>query len=272
MSQRASSPFVTVPCSGMASLLLEADIFGEAACAESGGVVRRGKLDLAAGGTLYLVEIGALHPRLQGKLAHLLENQEFLRVGDDEPVASDVRLVAASSLDLEAKVEDGTFRRELAVHLKHLQLSVPALRDRREDIPLLANAFLRQAAHQLKTGAGGFSAQAMRALASYDWPGNVTELRTEVSRAAAGVGADGVVDLADLAPAIASCGSAEANPMPALDELLGLPIEEARNRFERWLVETTLAECDGNQTKAAERLGMSRAGLFKKMRRLQVKS
>ncbi|MCG6963931.1 MAG: sigma 54-interacting transcriptional regulator [Acidobacteria bacterium] len=267
LSRRHRATFVGVNCAAIPADLIEAELFGVSAGAATGVGARPGKFQSASGGTLLLDEIGDLPTVLQGKLLRVLEAGELYRVGDDTPITCDVRVISATNRNLEQDVQAGRFRSDLYYRLHVLHLHVPPLRERRQDIPPLVNCFLESAARRVGRRVSGVTVRALDALTAYAWPGNVRELRSELVRAVASVADGAVIDVTSLSPAVRG-----AQPQPAaagaLDELEGLPLEEARQLLERWLIGRALEATDGNQTRAAERLGLSRAGLFKKMKRL----
>lgn len=182
-SHRAARPFVTVHCPSLSAELLESDLFGHVKGAFTGAVQDKiGKVDTADGGTLFLDEIGDLPPALQPKLLRLLQDRAYERVGDPEPRTADVRIVAATNRDLEAAVQSGHFREDLLYRLKVIEITLPALRQRRQDVLPLARHLLGFFARQSGKAIRGFTTEAETAIAAYSWPGNVRELRNAVER------------------------------------------------------------------------------------------
>ena len=186
LSARKNSPFIQVNCSASPDILVESDLFGHEEGAFTGAHARKpGKIEVARGGTLFLDEIGDLGLSTQAKLLRLLEDYTFERIGGSEMLEADVRVVAATGWNLEELVEAGVFRQDLAYLLLKLPLQLPPLRERREDIPLLATHFMEKMAANLDKAVPGLSPEALRALQDHEWPGNVRELENRVQRAVA---------------------------------------------------------------------------------------
>jgi transcriptional regulator with GAF, ATPase, and Fis domain/tetratricopeptide (TPR) repeat protein len=253
---RRDRPFVSESCAAIPETLLEAALFGHVRGAFTGAdAERRGLFEVANGGTLFLDEVGEMPPAMQAKLLRVLTTGEIRRVGGERTLKVDVRLLVASNRDLERMVEEGRFREDLFYRLNVVRVALPPLRERRDDIPLLVEHFLRKQPGKPKK----ISRAALAKLVGYRWPGNVRELENEVQRAAA-LGGE-VIGLEDLSPAVAS-----GEPEAALDsDDLGL--KPRVERLERSLLREALARADGNQSQAARLLGLSRFGLQKKLRR-----
>ncbi|MEW6229837.1 MAG: sigma-54 dependent transcriptional regulator, partial [Bacillota bacterium] len=183
-SLRANKPFISINCAALPETLLESELFGHARGAFTGAVsTKRGLFEEADGGTVFLDEVGDVSLALQAKLLRFLQNREFIRVGETLVRRVDVRVIVATNKDLEEAIERGDFRRDLYYRLNVITIHLPALRERREDIPLLAKHFARKYAASLLKGPVAFSAEAMAALCAYNWPGNVRELENAVERA-----------------------------------------------------------------------------------------
>jgi len=268
LSRRSGGPFVPVNCAAIPADLTEAELFGVAPGAATGVSERPGRFHAARGGTLFLDEIGELPDALQAKLLRVLEFGEVYRVGDDRPTTYDVRIISATNRRIEEAVQRGEFRADLFYRLHVLHLHVPPLRERRNDIPILVNAFLEETARQMDKRVAGITVRALDVLKGWSWPGNVRELRSEIIRMVALVTSGAVIDLDQISPDFAENGGGAGDG--DLERLLGLPLSEARDELERRLILRALEECGGNQSRAAGRLGISRAGLFKKMRRLDL--
>lgn len=269
LSGRAAAPFVALNCAAIPADLIEAELFGVAAGAATGVGERTGRFQAASGGTLFLDEIGDLPLGLQGKLLRVLESNEIYRVGDDAPTKCDVRIVSATNRELGDEVRAGRFRADLYYRLHVLHIHIPPLRERRQDIPLLVNSFLEAAGRRMNRRVAGVTVRALDALTGYAWPGNVRELRSEVVRAVAAVTDGAIIDVGQLSRDIRGALPSDGG-FPDLEALAGSPLGEARDTLERWLIGRALESTGGNQTRAAERLGLSRAGLFKKMKRLDM--
>jgi two-component system, NtrC family, response regulator AtoC len=256
-SPRAAGPFVPVDCGAIAEGVLESELFGHARGAFTGAqTARRGLFEEAGGGTLFLDEIGDVGPGLQARLLRALQEGTIRRVGTNEAVPVDARVVAATNRDLEDAVKQGKFREDLYYRLNVVTIRIPPLRDRREDVPLLAEHFA--AKHGRGEGAT-VSPEARELLMTYDWPGNVRELENVVARALA-LNPSGVVVPADL-PDRVRAGSASAEPARGLPLPAGFrpSLDELGRRY----AALVLAECGGNKTKAAEVLGIDRKTLYR---------
>jgi len=268
-SPRAARPFVAVNCAGFAETLLESELFGHERGAFTGADrARQGVFEAAHTGALFLDEAGEMGLPLQAKLLRVLTNGEVVRVGATAPRRVDVRIVAATNRDLNAMVAAGTFREDLYYRLAVFPIAVPPLRERREDVPLLAAHFLALAGRELNTPARSLSAGAIARLAAYGYPGNVRELRNLIERAT--ILARGAVIEADDLP----LGPA---PEPeAAEEALfrGLPesveLGSTLHLIERRLVQRALASAHGVQAEAARRLGISRSLLAYKLKALGI--
>jgi DNA-binding NtrC family response regulator len=264
-SGRRRGPFVAVNAAALVETLVESELFGHEKGAFTGAVTRhKGKLEMAHGGTLFLDEIGEMPLSLQSKLLRVLETREFERVGGTVPVKVDVRLVAATNRDLKAEVEVGRFRRDLYYRLSVVSIALPPLRDRREDIPLLASFFLARHAAKLGRRFDGFSPAALSRLVSYAWPGNVRELSNAVERAAV-LSDGGLIRPEDLPETLLESGaSSEAGEIG--------PYHEAVNHAKRMAVSGAMAETKGNVTDAARRLGLHPNYLHRLLNQLGLRS
>ena len=253
-SPRRDGPFVPVHCAALAESLLESELFGHEKGAFTGASRRRiGRFETADGGTLFLDEVSEIRPETQAKLLRVLEEHRFERVGGSETMGVDVRLVAATNRDLQALVEEGRFRDDLYYRLNVVSLVLPPLRERRDDIPLLARSFVQELSEENGKDVRSISPAVIGAFRAYDWPGNVRELRNVVeSMVVLSRGAS--LEEKDLPPDLMKKTAAA----PRL--LTGMTIREA----ERALIEDALAEC-GSKTEAAARLGLSRRTLHRKI-------
>lgn len=264
---RRDRPFVSENCAAIPETLLESTLFGHVKGAFTGADREsRGLFSVADGGTLFLDEVGEMSPAMQGKLLRVLQDGEFHRVGGERPQRVDVRIVAATNRDLARMVEQGKFRQDLFFRLAVVRLTLPPLRERRDDIPLLVEHLLAKV-----SGPGqqpkAIEAPAMAKLRAYNWPGNVRELENEITRAAAF--SNSTISAADLSPHVAA--SLDATPAGA-DEQTGLQLRPRVERLEMTLVSEAMRRFGGNQTKAADALGLSRFGLQKKLKRYRIVS
>ena len=257
LSPRQRGPFVAVHCAALSPQLLESELFGHEKGAFTGAGERRvGRFEQAAGGTLFLDEIGEIDAATQVKILRVLGERVFERVGGNKPVAADVRLLAATNRDLAKMVAEGKFREDLFFRLNVVQLHLPPLRDRREDIPLLAVHFLRESARENDKPHRELASEAMKALVAYDWPGNVRELRAAIEHGVVMAGGTKIT-LRDL-PAAVRAAAVDTAPRGPLPLNLG--------ETELTLIRRALAECKNNRTLAAKKLGISRRTLHRKLR------
>jgi DNA-binding NtrC family response regulator len=258
-SDRARRPFKPVNCAGLNENLLESELFGHVKGAFTGAVAdRRGYFSAADGGTLFLDEVGDMPLAMQAKLLRALERREITPVGSTEVIRVDVRVIAATNRDLSALVEKRQFRDDLYYRLHHLEIRVPPLRERRQDIPLLADHLLRQANREHNVSVPGFSSEAMNLLARYYWPGNVRELGNVVASLAVEV-LDRQIEAGDLPEYIR--GSRELVPVSA-GGLVGRTLEEV----ERMMIERTLQATEGNREQAAKMLNIGTRTLYRKIK------
>lgn len=258
-SPRSEAPLVAASCAGLPESLIESELFGHTKGAFTGAAeARQGFFRAAEGGTLFLDEIGELPIHLQPKLLRALESSEITPVGSDAPVDVDARLVAATNRNLEKAIAERSFRDDLYFRINVIELTVPSLRERREDVLPLAAHF----ASEFRGGPVRLSPQASQGLLAYSWPGNVRELRNAVQRACLLCRGD-VIMPEHLTPKIAEPASRSEDP-PADDDRL--------SQVERATIIATLDECDGNRTQAAQKLGISRRSLINKLRTIQDQS
>jgi DNA-binding NtrC family response regulator len=270
--RRKDARFVAVNCGALPADLIESELFGHARGAFTGAAAARaGLFEEAHGGTIFLDEIGELPLALQVKLNRVLQEREIRRVGETRPVAIDVRVIAATHRDLRAEVAAGRFREDLYFRLNVFPVMLPALRDRREDVPVLAGHFLAKAAGDLHREVTGFEPEVLRALMGYDWPGNVRELQNAIERAVA-VARGPVLSPRDL-PVEVTGAAAEGPPASMLATIpYRDALEQARERTSRDYLAALMREFDGNVTRAAERAGMERESLHRLLRRYGVRS
>ncbi|GFM38603.1 sigma-54-dependent transcriptional regulator [Desulfovibrio psychrotolerans] len=263
-SARAEKPFVAVNCAALTDTLLESELFGHERGAFTGADKRReGRFMQADGGTLFLDEIGEIPLLLQSKLLRALQQGEVQRVGSDTVLNVNVRVIAATNRDLFEEVQAGTFREDLYYRLNVIGLRVPPLRERRDDIPLLADFFLRRFAEKNRKMVKGATPQAMDALVRHDWPGNVRELENAMERAVIMTTGE-YITLRELPRNLSDAPLTDV-PISATGEpaLAGLSLDE----LERRAIMATLKECGDNKSEAARRLGITRATLHNKLRR-----
>jgi DNA-binding NtrC family response regulator len=264
-SPRADQPFIAVSCAALTETLLESELFGHERGAFTGAERRvKGKFELAEGGTLFLDEIGDISPKLQLDLLRALEERRFYRIGGSEPVSVDVRIIASTNRDLKKAVEEDRFREDLYYRLHVIVVTLPPLRERREDLPLLVDYILERLRAELGKPIAGLSGAALDLILAHDWPGNVRELRNVLERGA--VVARGATIEADdlgLQPAAGAPGpGAFVAPAPEAASL---------REVERRHIERVLAAEDWNITRAAHALGIDRVTLYAKIRKYDLK-
>jgi two-component system, NtrC family, response regulator HydG len=262
-SPRRPKPFVKVNCGALPEGLIESELFGHEKGAFTGATQqRKGRFELADGGTFFLDEISEMPPATQVKLLRVLQEGEFERVGGSQTLKVDVRLIAATNLDLEAAVASGRFRKDLFYRLNVIYITIPALRERVEDIPLLALSFLDKFCLENNRPTMGFSTEAMAALKSYAWPGNVRELQNVVERAVALVSGN-MVGLSDLPEEI-------RRQSPADDKII-LPVGASMEEIERMAILQTLKKTRGDKELTARLLGIGLATLYRRLKEMGVK-
>jgi len=264
-SPRAAHPLIVLDCAAIPDGLMESEMFGHVRGAFTSAVTdREGVFQLAEGGTLFLDEVAELPLPLQAKLLRVIQCREFRKVGGKHPVKVDVRLIAATNQDLRARVQAGTFREDLFYRLEVIPITLPPLRERKEDIPLLVEHFLSKFTRHSKRPLR-LSPRTLQTLLRYGWPGNVRELENCLERAV--VMAEGpLVDIPDLAPLLHPAAPTPAGSPPLAPAVL----EPQRLKdAERTLILQTLQSVQGNRTRAAELLGISLRGLYYKLKALQ---
>jgi DNA-binding NtrC family response regulator len=266
-SGRADAPFVAINCGNIPSDLLESEIFGHVKGAYTGATsAKKGLFEVADGGTLFLDEVATISLETQAKLLRVIQEREFRRLGGLENIKVDVRIIAATNRDLQAAVEQGTFRDDLYYRLNVIVIKLPSLQERSEDIPLLADHFIRKYCGENERELCILEPSALRALMDYHWPGNVRELENVIERAV--VLAPGNVITADLFPKNLSQFLPDS---PAEIPLDGLPLKERVANYERSLILAALDHTDWNQKRAAELLFVNATTLSEKLKRLKIK-
>ena len=256
---RRDKPFVVVDCGALVETLFESELFGHVKGSFTGAIATtHGKFELANGGTVFLDEIANVGPNVQAKLLRIIQEREIVKVGGSQRVEVDVRIVAATNKDLTEEMSEGRFREELFYRINVVPIHLPPLRDRREDIPILAEYFLKRFSEKRKRSVTGISAEAMRSLEAYDWPGNVRELEHAIERAV--VMADGdIIQPGDLL--YYGLGRAGASATPAGGRLAEMEKRE---------IADALRQLNGHKGKAAEYLGINRKTLREKIAKYQI--
>jgi DNA-binding NtrC family response regulator len=257
---RAAKPFVAVSCAALAESLLESELFGHEKGSFTGAnAQRKGKFEMADGGTLFLDEIGDISPKLQVDLLRVLQERAFYRVGGSDEVRVDVRVIAASKVDLREAVQQGRFRDDLYYRLNVIEIHVPPLRSRREDIPLLAHHFLERLTPELRKEISDISEGALRLLMDYSWPGNVRELEYSVERAM--VTCRGHVLTEDDFAFLVRAGNGHT----------WTPPDATLEEMEKLMIEAALERKGGNVKEAAITLGIDRSTLYEKIKRYEIR-
>ena len=270
-SPRRRERFVALNCGAIPESLLEAELFGHVRGAFTGAVGnRQGRLEQAHKGTFFLDEVGTMSAGLQAKLLRVLQEREFERVGDGRPVRIDVRVIAATNSDLAAMVRDGAFREDLYYRLNVLPIHLPPLRERREDIPLLVQAFLRKVGRDLEPPRpdAAFSQDALRRMMAFDWPGNIRQLENVVERTLALTPGRTQLDVSDLPPEIT--GGADRHLAAAELPDDGLDLQRRLRDVERAIIRQALEQSGGNKHQAARLLNVKRTTLVEKVKRLRL--
>ena len=266
-SSRKDRPFVSVNCGALTETLLESELFGHEKGAFTGAVaMKKGRFELADGGTLFLDEVGEMPPALQVKLLRVLQEMEFERVGGTKTIQVDVRVLSASNKNLKEEVVEGRFREDLFYRLNVINIEVPPLRERVEDIRLLVNHFVQKYGQDESKNKIQLSAGAWKALYSYGWPGNVRELENAVERAVV-LSSDGQIALEDLP--IELSGKQEALDVERFIPL-GAPLQTTLEQIEEKLVRRALKQCNNIQSHAAEMLGITKSLIQHKMKKYNI--
>lgn len=271
-SPRADQPFVAVNCTALTQELLESELFGYEKGAFTGAnTQKKGKFELAEGGTIFLDEIGDLAPHLQAKLLRVLQEREFQRVGGVKDIRTDARIVAATNRDLRLAVQQGTFREDLYYRLNVVALTLPPLRERPEDIPLLVQHFLTHYSQEMKRSRLDIAPDALELLLTYSWPGNVRELQNTIERAVV-LSPYSILTVADLPTEIrCSAPQATSTENTRLNGPEVRPLAEAMDAFQRALVRKALEQARDCQTEAARLLHIPQPSLSRLMKRLGLR-
>jgi transcriptional regulator with PAS, ATPase and Fis domain len=249
-SGRSKGPFVTINCGAIPENLMESELFGHVKGAFTGAVASRpGKFQHADGGTLFLDEIGELPPNLQVKLLRALQEKVVVRVGENRPEAVDIRVVAATNKELEEEIKKGAFREDLFYRLNVVQVQLPALRERGEDVVVLAKYLLGKYSSEFNRKVAGFTPNALIAIRKYDWPGNVRQLENRIKKAVV------LADKTMVGPEDLDLSPEELKPI--------LPLAEAREEWQRRYVQEVLDRNNGNRTKTARDLGVDPRTIFR---------
>lgn len=255
-SPRKDKPFVIVHCAALSESLLESELFGYEKGAFTGAEEQhKGRFEVADGGTIFLDEVGEINPSTQVKLLRVIQEKSFERVGGTKAVNVDVRIVAATNRNLEEEVKNGKFREDLFYRLNVVRIQMPSLRERKDDIPLLLHAFLREFNIENEKNIVGFDNRAKSAILKYSWPGNIRELRNCVESAVVMCTGE-EIKIEDLPASVREKGE---------EKLISIPIGMSLDEAEMVIIQENLAACNGNKTKCAEVLGIGRKTLHRKL-------
>ncbi len=263
-SERKDRPFIAINCVGLSKELLESELFGYEKGAFTGASqLKRGKIEIANGGTVFLDEVGDISEELQAKLLRFLQEREFERVGGTQLIRVDVRIIAATNRNLEAAVKEGGFREDLYYRINVVPIVLPPLRGRKEDVPVLAQFFMQRFSIESKKSFTEISQEALEALGAYDWPGNVRELANVIERAVV-LGQPPTIQIEDLSPGIVAAeGEIDNRPTP-------VSYHESVDEYRREVIVSALAQTQGNRAAAARLLGLQRSYLLRLMKAFDI--
>jgi DNA-binding NtrC family response regulator len=257
LSNRKDKPFIKVHCAALSESLLESELFGHERGAFTGALNRkRGRFELAHNGTIFLDEIGEIDQSIQIKILRVLQEKEFERVGGEQTISVDVRIISATNRDLQAAITDGSFREDLFYRLNVVNIHIPPLRERKEDIPLFLAAFIKEFAQENGKPVEGIDSKARAMLYAYSWPGNIRELRNCIESAVV-MSKGTIITPEDLPPSVKTENGEDDIKIP-----LGSTLSEA----EREIIQHTLSSNRGNKSKTAEILGIGRKTLHRKLK------
>lgn len=263
LSPRKDKPFIKVHCAALSDSLLESELFGHEKGAFTGAIaMKRGRFELAHEGTIFLDEIGEISQNVQVKLLRVIQERKFERVGGEETLDVDVRIIAATNRNLEEEIKKGNFREDLYYRLNVVNINVPPLRERKDDIPIMVNNFIRKFSKENNKNITSVDTKAKNALYSYDWPGNIRELRNCIEGAVV-IAEGSTLRLEDLPPAVRKSQENSSISIPA-----GTDMDTA----EKIIIRETLLFCHGNKSKTAQVLGIGRKTLHRKLMEMNLVS
>jgi transcriptional regulator with PAS, ATPase and Fis domain len=266
LSERRDKPLVKISCAAIPETLLESELFGHERGAFTGATASKpGKFELADGGTLLLDEIAEMSPQLQAKLLRVLQDGRFARIGSTQEKQVDVRLLSATHTDIPKAIEDGKFRQDLYYRINTVQIPLPPLRERHQDIPLLAECFLRRFAEQMRKDTLSIAPAALDQLLAHPWPGNVRELEHVIQRAVALTSGDTITSFSFPASPGTTTMPATTVTGPSIVISIGATVDEATKK----LVAATIQHCDGNKLKAARMLGIPARTMYRHFSKLE---
>ena len=269
-SPRKDRPFVPINCAAIPEQLLESEFFGYEKGAFTGAMrSRMGRIEFSNHGTLFLDEISSMSLELQAKLLRVIQEQEFERIGGLKTIKVDFRLISATNQDLKEKIKEGTFREDLFYRLNVIPINVPPLRERKSDIPILVNHFLKELREHNKTSVRGFSDKAMERIMQYHWPGNVRELKNLVERLSV-LKQQGIIELDDIPSSMGISVIPQMKPLVDINIKKGISFHTQVAEFERRLLLEALEQTSWVKEKAAKLLKLKRTTLIEKMKRREI--
>ena len=269
-SPRKDRPFVPINCAAIPEQLLESEFFGYEKGAFTGAMrSRMGRIEFSNQGTLFLDEISSMSLELQAKLLRVIQEQEFERIGGLKTIKVDFRLISATNQDLKEKIKEGTFREDLFYRLNVIPINVPPLRERKSDIPILVNHFLKELREHNKTSVKRFSDKAMERLMQYHWPGNVRELKNLVERLSV-LKQQGIIELDDIPSSMGIPVIPQMKPLVDINIKKGISFHTQVAEFERRLLLEALEQTSWVKEKAAKLLKLKRTTLIEKMKRREI--
>jgi len=269
-SPRKDRPFVPINCAAIPEQLLESEFFGYEKGAFTGAMrSRMGRIEFSNQGTLFLDEISSMSLELQAKLLRVIQEQEFERIGGLKTIKVDFRLISATNQDLKEKIKEGTFREDLFYRLNVIPINVPPLRERKSDIPILVNHFLKELREHNKTSVRGFSDKAMERLMQYHWPGNVRELKNLVERLSV-LKQQGIIELDDIPSSMGIPVIPQMKPLVDINIKKGMSFHTQVAEFEKRLLLEALEQTSWVKEKAAKLLKLKRTTLIEKMKRREI--
>ena len=258
-SQRKSKPFIKVHCAALAETLLESELFGHEKGAFTGAIERkRGRFELSNKGSIFLDEIGEINQNIQIKLLRVLQEKQIERVGSSEPIDVDTRVIAATNKNLEKEMKEGRFREDLYYRLNVVHIFIPPLRERREDIPLLVDSFVKEFSNENGKEISSIEAKARSAIYNYDWPGNIRQLRNCIESAVV-MTSDNILHFEDL-----------PFKEKTENELIKIPVGSTMKEAEREIIVTTLNHENNNKKRVSDILGIGRKTLYRKLKEYNI--
>ncbi len=267
-SKRNTRPFIKVNCAAIPDELLESELFGHEKGAFTGAIARRiGKFEAANNGTIFLDEICDMSASAQAKVLRVLQEQELERVGGSEVIKVDVRVIAATNVDIQRAIERNEFREDLFFRLNGIPIHLPSLSEKKEDIPILAEHFIKYFSQEHGVGLKSFSDDGMDFLVNYNWPGNVRQLKNIIERVCVMIPGE-VIDAAGIKKYLGSAESGNANKF----NINKSNFKEAKEEFEREIIRDALKRKHGNVSSAAKELGLERTNLYRKIKQLDIDS